>query len=128
MVRNSAGSITLVGKVGSIPEIKSIAAGKMLVMNLAVHVKSSTAVGGHEATKRTNWHRVISFAPGVIARARELAKDDTVVVRGHVEQRMYEKDGRNLRIVEMVAEGLDLITTKRLSMPANSQLPLGNRW
>jgi single-stranded DNA-binding protein len=120
MVRNSAGSITLVGKVGSIPEVKSIAAGKMLVMSLAVHVKSPTAVSGHEATKRTTWHRVISFDPRVLASAHELAIDDNVVVHGHLEQRTYQRDDQRQVIVEIIAE--DLAVQTRVSPKQSSAL------
>lgn len=119
-------SVTLIGKLGTAPEIKLTANGRMLTLNLGVQVISwTTDEGGqHLSTEKTSWHRVVSFRPRLIRRAQHLEKDDTVVVRGYLDQLTYEKDGQELFITEFVAEELDPIRAKRLKSAVPRLLPV----
>src|SRR5262245_41682968 len=117
MIHNAEDHVTLIGRLGSAPEIKPTANGKMLILNLGVKVVSFAVdqAGERQSSERTSWHRVISFSPRIIRRAHGLETDDTIAVRGYLEQRTYEKDGQQLYITEFVAEELDPIRTKRLA-------------
>ncbi|MBA4095648.1 MAG: hypothetical protein C0484_02610 [Rhodospirillum sp.] len=129
MIRNAEDSVTLMGKLGSAPETKSLASGKMLVLNLGVQVVSCTTdeTGQRQSTEKTSWHRVISFDPRVIACAQGLEKDDIVALRGYPEQRMFEKDGKRQFIFEFVAEELDPIRTKRVPSVVPTPFPVDTR-
>ena len=89
---NPADSVELIGRLGAAPEIKPAAAGRMLIINLAVQVVSfgTDANGERRSTEKTSWLRVISFDSRIIARAQGLEKDDLIAVRGYPERRMFE--------------------------------------
>jgi hypothetical protein len=129
MIRATDDSVTLIGKLGSAPEIKPTANGQMLTLNLGVQVVSCATdeSGQRQSTERTRWHRIVSFAPRVIRCAQELEKDDTIVVRGYLDHRKYEKDGQSLFISEFVAEELDPIRAKRLPSVIPSPPPADAR-
>jgi single-stranded DNA-binding protein len=129
MIRTSADSVTLIGKLDAAPEFKPLANGKMLILNLGVQVISWAAdeLSQRQSTEKTSWHRVISFDPRIIRRAHELEKDDTIAVRGYLDQRTYDEDGQQLFITEFVAEELNPIRTKRLPSAIPSPPPADAR-
>jgi single stranded DNA-binding protein len=129
MIHDSEHHVTLVGKLGSAPEIKPTANGQMLILNLGIQVTSwaTDDAGQRQPSERTSWHRVVSFVPRVVRCAQGLEKDDTIVVRGYLDQRRYQKDGQNLFITEFVAEELDPIRAKRPPSAIPSPPPAGAR-
>lgn len=126
MRRSTADNVTLIGKLAGVPEIKPTANGQMLILNLGVQVVSwvTDDAGQHQSSERTSWHRVVSFTPRVVRCAQGLEKDDTIAVRGYMDQRTYEKDGQRLFITEFVADELDPIRAKCVP----SAVPPRSRW
>jgi single-stranded DNA-binding protein len=82
---NPADRVELIGRLGAAPEIKPVAAGRMLIINLAVQVVSfgTDENGERRSTEKTSWLRVTSFDPRIIARAQGLEKDDLIAVHGY---------------------------------------------
>ena len=129
MIRTSADSATLLGKLGSAPELKPTANGQMLILNLGAQVAPFTIDdnGQRQSSEKTRWFRVVSYAPPVIRRAEGLEKDDVIAVRGYLDQRSSEKDGQSLFITEFVAEELNPIRAKGLPSAIPSPPPADAR-
>ena len=93
--------ITLIGRCGTEPEIKS---PKGPVVTFRVVTNGRRNIGGEWQDVDTSWWSVVAFgftAEGVI---QDLRKGDLVVIVGKVKETSWEKDGVKQKSVEVVAD------------------------
>lgn len=99
----SVNKVTLVGNIGSDPEVKSMQSGdKVCNFTLATSESWKDKASG-ERKERTEWHRVVVFNQGLVNVCENyLKKGSKVYLEGSVETRSYEKDGQKIYTTEIV--------------------------
>jgi single-strand DNA-binding protein len=99
---------TLVGNIGSEPEIKVMSNGKkMATFSLATSESWKDRDTGEKKTN-TDWHRVVIWNEGVAGIVeRFLKKGSKVLIEGKVCTRKYEKNGVDTYTTEIVLQGFD---------------------
>ncbi|HTJ81080.1 MAG TPA: single-stranded DNA-binding protein [Polyangiaceae bacterium] len=106
--------VTLLGNLGSDPELRTTANGGVLKMRLA----TSEAWLGKDGklVDHTEWHDVALFGKRAEALSRILAKGDRVVVEGALRTSSYEaKDGGTRYRTEVLAKDVILAGGRRRS-------------
>ncbi len=94
----------ITGRAGGDAEFKTLTNGTpVAVFNVASSADWKDDSG--EWHKRTNWNRVVAFNKAAEFARDNVTKGARVLVRGSVESRDYEKDGRKQRITETVVNG-----------------------
>lgn len=89
---------TIVGHLGSEPELKSVGANNTSLCSFSVAV--NTGFGEREVT---TWWRVSIFGKKAEAAAAHLNKGSAVIVSGLPQNRSYEKDGETRYSLELNA-------------------------
>lgn len=90
---------TLVGRIGAEPEIRATnAVGARCVSFSVATDESYRDKTRGELVEKTEWHRIVSFMPGLVDRIEQLQKKGTlkgklVLVRGRNRTRSYKVDG-----------------------------------
>lgn len=100
----SLNKVTLIGKLGKDPEMRSFANGNG-VCNLSVATSERwTDKASGEKKEKTEWHKINVFNEHIIKviESFHVGKGDTVYVEGQLETRKYEKDGREVYTTEIV--------------------------
>jgi len=100
--------ITLVGRLGRDPEVKTLTTGTLVAeFTMAVNKRFKPKDGGPDA----DWFRVKTFGKSAEFVENYITKGRLVAVTGRMESRKYQdKDGNNREAWEVVAEdvrGLD---------------------
>lgn len=99
----SVNKVILIGNLGQDPDIKTMQSGDK-VCNLSIATNESwkdKATG--ERKERTEWHRVVIFAQGIVKIAEQyLRKGDKVYIEGQLETRSWEQDGQKKYTTEVV--------------------------
>ena len=86
--------VTLLGRVGADPELRSTKNGTAVVqLRLATDRYSKSADGQSE----TDWHTVVVWGKTAEAVARYVAKGDRVHVTGRLQQRSWQTDSGERR-------------------------------
>ncbi len=104
----SVNKVILVGNLGNDPEVRTMQNGGE-VCNLSV-ATSDTWKDKNTGEKRekTEWHRVVIFAPGLVTVCKNyLKKGAKVYLEGAVETRSWEQDGQKKYTTEIVLKGFD---------------------
>ena len=106
----------LIGNLGAEPEVKATQNGEMVVMSVGTTTPGyRDAESGDRKGERTIWHRVVSFNPRVVNFAKHLNKGEKIAIRGFMDNRSFEKDGKTTYIHEIVADQLSSLATKAKS-------------
>lgn len=97
--------MTLVGNVGTKPEIKYSSAGKAII-NLSV-ATTDTWVDKETGEKKqaTEWHRVSMFGKLAEIANQYVEKGSKVFIQGKLKTRSYEQDGVKKYTTEIVVSG-----------------------
>lgn len=105
--------VTLIGRLGNDPEVKSGASGTTYCRFLLATNEGWRAKG--EKHERTDWHRVVAF--GKRAEALEpLRKGDKVAVRGQLRGEFKDLgDGKSRLEVEVHAAEIEFLYVKAWS-------------
>ena len=98
--------VTLIGRLGSDPDIKESKLGsKFAKLNLATIKKIKV---GEEWQEKTQWHNVVVFQPTLATFIEYYAKKGaTVFVQGTLVYRSYDSGGVKKFITEVVVTGFD---------------------
>jgi len=104
--------IEIIGHVGSDPELRHTRNEKAVAqMSVATNDRWKDASGTPQT--RTEWHRVICWGDLAHAVAKHLAKGAFVRVVGRLQTRQFEnKDGANVRVVEIIASEVGFLDRK----------------
>lgn len=98
--------ITLIGRIGTDPEIKFGQAGNA-VLKFRVVTNARRQVDGKWEDVDTSWWSVTAFRQLAENLAESIKKGDTVIVVGKIKQRTYETpQGEKHSIVEVLAESV----------------------
>ncbi|KAK6972641.1 single-stranded DNA-binding protein mitochondrial [Biomphalaria glabrata] len=104
--------VTLVGRVGRVPEQRGTSEHPAVIFPLATNMTFKRANG--ELTTRTDWHRVCVFLPGLrnIA-ANRVNKGDRLLVEGSLSyQRYTDSDNKEVNVTSILANNI-LILSRR---------------
>lgn len=100
--------ITLLGRVGKEPDVRSLDNGKK-VATFSLATSERYTVNG-EKKETTEWHNIVAWDPlaGVIE--KYVNKGDMLYIEGKITNRSYnDKDGNNRYITEIIARELKML-------------------
>lgn len=98
--------VQLIGNLGRDPQILATGDGaEFATLSIATSDHWKDRDSG-ELQTRTHWHRVVVFAPGLVAVMKEqYSKGQRVMVEGQLRTREYEKDGSRRYATEILVQG-----------------------
>lgn len=102
----SVNKVIIVGNLGKDPEIRALQDGKE-VANLTVATSESWSDrASGEKRERTEWHRVVIFAPGLVTIAKQyLRKGAKVYLEGSLQTRKWQdQSGQERYTTEVVLQ------------------------
>lgn len=104
----SFNEVTLIGRLGADPEIKSLQSGKQVAnMRLATSEKWRDKNSG-ERKEKTEWHQVVIWNENLVGIAEQyLRKGAQIAVKGKLQTREWEKNGEKRYTTEVVLQGFD---------------------
>lgn len=105
----SLNKVILIGNVGKDPEIKKSGENNEVVLiNLATSESWKDKVSG-EKKEKTEWHRVVIYASGLVNIAKTYIKQgDKIYVEGSLQTTKYtDKEGVERTITQVVLKGFD---------------------
>ena len=100
----SVNKVILVGNVGKDPEIRTIQDGSREVANFTLATSESwkDKMTG-ERRERTEWHRVVIFAPTLVNIAKQwISKGSKIYVEGSLQSRKWTDQDGNTRVTTEV--------------------------
>ena len=116
--------VTLIGKVGNDPELRSTQSGSA-VANITLATSESWRDKETQETKeRVEWHRVIFFGRLAEVVNEYLRKGSQVYVEGRIQTRKWQdKDGNDRYTTEIVANEMQMLGSRGTNSesPANQQ-------
>lgn len=95
--------VTLVGRVGRDPEMKSTPAG-VSVTTLSLATTRSWKDKNGEKQEQTEWHNVVFWQKQAEVVAQWVKKGQEILIVGRNQTRTYEKDGTKMYRTEVIAE------------------------
>ena len=112
----SLNRVTLIGNVGSNPEIKTFASGnKVAQITLATSERYKDRNG--EQKEDTEWHSVQAFGKLADVVERFVHKGSLLYLDGKIRTRSYEADGRTMYRTEILADHIQMLD-RRENRPA----------
>ena len=97
----SLNRVTLVGRLGQDPELRTIPSGAQ-VCTFSVATDESYLTNG-EWKKETEWHRVVCWVKLAEQASKNLKKGSMICVEGKIKRREYDKDGIKQYMTEIRA-------------------------
>jgi single-strand DNA-binding protein len=99
----SVNRVTLLGRVGKQPEVKTFSGGgSIAVFSLATSERWTDKKTG-EKKEKTEWHNIKVTVPALVTLVEKyVKKGDNLYLEGAIESREYEKDGVKHRAFEIV--------------------------
>jgi len=94
---------TLLGRVGSDPEVRSTGTGKKVAQ---FSLATSWGTGDKE---KTEWHKIVAWEKTAEVIESYVRKGDPLLVEGEINYRSYEKDGETKYITEIRAFSVILL-------------------
>jgi single-strand DNA-binding protein len=126
IMSRSLNKVTLLGNVGSDPEIRSVPSGSR-VANFSLATSRRWNDRNGQQQEKTEWHRLVAWdKPYDLAGVVEkwVKKGDKLYVEGEIEYRTYEdKDGNTRYVTEVRAREIILLSGK--ADGAESRVPVG---
>lgn len=110
----SVNQVTLVGNLGSDPELKYTSGGRP-VCNLSL----ATTYRPKAGPEQTEWHRITAWNTDAENCSKFLKKGRQIYVQGRLATRTYEKDGVRHKSTEVMAERIVFLAGP--DKPANQQ-------
>jgi len=105
---------TLLGRVGSDPEVRSTGTGKKVAQ---FSLATSWGTGDKE---RTEWHRIVAWEKTADVIESYVKKGDPLLVEGEINYRTYEKDGETKYVTEIRAFSVILLPSGEKRQPATA--------
>ena len=128
----SINKVILVGNVGNQPEIRAtqLTGEELATFSIATSEKWKDKNSG-EQKEKTDWHRVVVFAPGLVRVVKEYVnKGSKLYIEGKMQTREYEgNDGKRYTTEVILAQynsTLVLLDSKKDSMDFG--VPTNNRY
>ena len=104
----SLNKVMLIGHVGTEPEVRYVDQGLAVAsLRLATSEPGYTLENGTQVPERTEWHEIVE---------KYVHKGDKLYIEGKIHTRSYDdKNGIRRYVVEIYAEGIELLTPKNAS-------------
>lgn len=104
----------LVGRLGQDAKVITTGEGDNARSFVAMSLATSEFAGKDDAGKtktRTEWHRLVSFQPGLVTLANKgaLTKGVMLDIDGKLHTRKYQKDGKDVFTTEVVINTLNIL-------------------
>jgi len=103
--------VRLIGNLGETPELRRTTSSTP-VTNLVLATSERYITSTGEKKERTTWHRIAVFGRDAESCCRYLHKGDQVMVRGRIENRSRELEGKQFYYPEIVADRVDFGSKK----------------
>lgn len=104
---SSLNKVTLIGRLGKDPEIRSVTSGDR-VANFSIACSESwTDKRSGERKEKTEWINVVVWGDGLVGVIEKyVSKGDQIYVEGAFMTRKYEKNGEDRYVSECVVQGI----------------------
>lgn len=110
----SLNKVMLIGNVGIEPTVRYTQTGICVAsVRLATTEKAYTMQNGTQVPERTEWHNIIFWGKLGEVVEKYVHKGDKLYVEGKIQSRKYDdKQGIQRQVVEILANGLELLSTR----------------
>lgn len=118
--------VFLIGNVGSEPDVHTFDDGSAVAnISLATTERGYKLQNGTEVPDRTDWHRIVLKGNTAKAAEKYVHKGDRLCVVGKLTYREYEdRNGQKVRLTEIIAHEMEMLTPKSAQQPAQQQQPV----
>ena len=121
MAGRSINKVILVGNLGSDPELKSIASGKM-VSTFSVATNESWTGKDQQQEQRTEWHRIVAWGQLAEICGEYLKKGQQVYIEGRIQTRSWEdQNGQTQKTTEIVAREMLMLGSREGGQASNTE-------
>jgi single-strand DNA-binding protein len=108
--------ITLIGRIGKIPEKRQLNNG--IVVNTTLATSESWKKSTGEKVENTEWHQLVFWNKIAEVAERFLKKGDQIYVEGKIKYESYEdKDGIKRYVTKIHVQNLVMLGSKKESEP-----------
>ncbi|HAN80509.1 MAG TPA: single-stranded DNA-binding protein [Gammaproteobacteria bacterium] len=105
----SVNKVTLIGNLGSDPEMKALPSGNQ-VANLSIATTDSWRdKNSGEMQERTEWHRVVCFERLAEICGQYLRKGSRIYIEGSLRTRSWEQDGQKRYTTEIIGREMMML-------------------
>ena len=113
----SLNKVMLIGNVGTEPEVRYVDQGLAVAsLRLATSEPGYTLENGTQVPERTEWHNIVLWRKQAEIVEKYVHKGDKLYIEGKIHTRSYDdKNGIRRYVVEIYAEGIELLTPKNAS-------------
>lgn len=113
----SLNKVMLIGHVGTEPEVRYVDQGLAVAsLRLATSEPGYTLENGTQVPERTEWHNIVLWRKQAEIVEKYVHKGDKLYIEGKIHTRSYDdKNGIRRYVVEIYAEGIELLTPKNTS-------------
>ena len=109
----SMNRVTLVGRLGADPELKTTTSSRQVVNFRMATDESYTDTSG-ERQEKTEWHRIVAWQRTAELVHQYLSKGSQVLVEGRLQTRKWQdKEGNDRYSTEIVAFNVQFLGSKR---------------
>jgi single-strand DNA-binding protein len=122
-VSRSLNKVTLIGNLGSDPEVRSVTGGDRVAnFSLATSRQWNDASGAKQ--EKTEWHRCVAWKQLADVVERYVKKGDKLYIEGRIEYRQYtDKDGVTKYATDINVRELIMLSPKGGGMGGGSDEP-----
>ena len=112
--------VTLIGRVGSDPELRATQSGKSVCsFSLATNESYMDKDGNRQDS--TEWHKITAWGKLAEICKDYLEKGKLIYIEGKIRTSSYEKDGEKRYSTEIVARSMQMLSKKDESMPETDE-------
>lgn len=107
---SSVNKVILIGNAGQDPGVRYLDRGVAIAnFPLATTERGYTMQNGTQVPDRTEWHNIVLWRNMAEWAEKSLKKGMKVYVEGHLQTRMWEKDGVKRNKTEIIAENIMIL-------------------
>ena len=118
---SSVNKVILIGNAGQDPDVRYLDRGVAIAnFPLATTERGYTMQNGTQIPDRTEWHNIVLWRNMAEWAEKSLRKGMKVYVEGHLQTRMWEKDGIKRSKTEIIAENIMILHRPERSAAAES--------
>ena len=116
--------VIIIGRITKEIELKATASGTEVAdFTIAVNRNYKNAEGNYEA----DFINCVSYKGLAKTISTYVKKGDRLAVEGRLQTRTYQnKEGKNVKVSEVIVENIDFIETKKKEQPNNVEVPAGS--
>lgn len=109
---SSVNSVTILGRVGKQPEVRTIGNGTMVAnFSVATSEKFKDKTSG-EMKEQTEWHNIQFWGKQAEIIQKYVNKGDQIYIEGKLKTRSWEKEGVTRYVTEIIGNSLVLLGNK----------------